>query len=430
MGAVVSAPLVLGDVMQYADALNYIFSLKTVSLNPSLERTTSALALLGNPQNSLKVIHIAGTNGKGSVAAMTAEILKAAGLKVGLFISPFIIDFCERIQVDGEFIPKSALCKFTKQVMSVQTVLKEKGLELGQFEFITVLAFLYFKNMNCDYVVLETGLGGRYDATNTVSKPLCTVITKISLDHTAILGDTIEKIAKEKVGIIKEGIPVVTCEQPQGAMKLIKETSLNLNASLLVTNLKNAEQIKINVNSTEFLFKGEHYKTSLLGRHQVENAILAITAVRTVLPNIAYNSLKRGLANVQHPARLELISNAPPIIIDGAHNPDGAITLADYLREAKFCGTLIFGGMKDKNISEVAKTLSNSAQKIITVAVQNNPRAETAENMKSIFSQFHNNVVAAKSYTQALSILENQPTVICGSLYLAADMRKLICKNH
>ena len=414
--------------MNYNEALNYIFSLKTVSLNPSLQRISMALDLLGNPQNSLKAIHIAGTNGKGSVASSVSKILIENGNKVGLFISPYIIDFTERIQINGSYISKTDLCRLTEQVNSIQVSLATSGLEMGQFEFITAVALLYFKEQNCDYVVLETGLGGKYDATNVFPDPECTVITKISYDHTAILGNTLEQIAGEKAGIIKYGVPCVTCQQSNEAFNVINNTCVNLASPLYTVKKSDISNVSISLNGTDFIYKGKKYFTSLCGTHQAENAALAIETVKRVDENISTNIINSGLAGVKHPARLEIFGSNPPVIIDGAHNPDGAKSLAEFLRSIKFCGNIIFGGMKDKNLKEVAEILSPFAQKVITVTVEDNPRAQTAEELAAIFSTY-NNVYVAKSYTEAICITNNTPTVICGSLYLAADMRKFFDKT-
>lgn len=415
--------------MNYNEALSYIFSLKTVSLNPNLGRISAALELLSNPQDGLKVIHIAGTNGKGSVASMISEILKADGKKVGLFVSPFIIEFAERIQINGAYIPKAELVKLTQKMIFVQENLKEKGIELGQFEFITAIALMYFKEQACDYVVLETGLGGKYDPTNIFKKPLCTVITKISFDHTAILGNTIEQISSEKAGIIKSEVPCITCLQNQKALKVLIECCKSLSSPLSIVDPTAAQNVETCFSHTSFSYNGEDYNLSLLGVHQVENALLAIEAVKIVLPNISNEVIKMGLVSVSHPARLEVIKNNPTVIIDGAHNPNGALALAIFLKTVDFNGNIIFGGMRDKNIDEVAKALSPFAKKIITVTVENNPRSETATNLKETFSRYNDNVFAAVDYNQALALTCDSPTIICGSLYLAADMRKYFDKT-
>ncbi len=416
--------------MNYTETLNYIFSLKTVSLNPSLERITTALELLDNPQNFLNVIHIAGTNGKGSVASMISEILKAHNKKIGLFVSPFIVDFTERIQINGSYIGKNDLCRLSERVAQIQSELSDRGLALGQFEFITAVALLYFKEQKCDYVVLETGLGGRYDATNIFSCPACTVITKISYDHTAILGETLKQIAGEKAGIIKSRVPCITCQQDREAFEVLNETCNSLEAPLTVINKDSIKDVKVGINGTTFSFKGAKYSTSLCGKHQTENAALAIETVKTVVPDISVATINKGLSRVRHPARLEIFESEYPVIIDGAHNPDGAANLAAFLREINFKGNLVFGGMKDKNIREVAELLSPFADKIITVTVENNPRAETAEKLKSLFGLYNNNVYAAKNYDEALALTSNAPTVFCGSLYLAADMRSYFDKTN
>lgn len=416
--------------MNYSEALNYIFSLKTVSLKPSLDRMTSALELIGNPQNSLRAIHIAGTNGKGSVASMISEILIAGGKKVGLFISPYIIDFAERIQVNGRYISQSDLSRLVNVVASVQPRLLEKNLELGQFEFITAVAFLYFKEQNCDYVVLETGLGGRFDATNVISNPICTVITKISYDHTAILGDTLKQIAGEKAGIIKHSTPCVTWDQHSEAMDVITDKCADSLAPMSIVNPKNISNVRLSLTGTAFKYKNQEFFTTLCGAHQAENASLAIETINYLGDPFSYEIINKGLREVKHPCRIEAFGENRSVIIDGAHNPDGARSLAAFLKTINFKGDMIFGGMKDKNLHDVAKILSPFASRVITVTVKNNPRAQKSEELKSIFLNYIDNVVAAESYDEALKLVEGNSALICGSLYLAADMRRYFDKTN
>ena len=415
--------------MNYNEALNYIFSLKTVSLNPSLARISAALEQLSNPQNSLKAIHIAGTNGKGSVASMIAKILEADFHKVGLFVSPYIIDFRERIQINGVYIAEDDLCRLTEQVASVNRKLSEKGIELGQFEFITAVALLYFKEQGCDYLVLETGLGGRFDATNVFDKPICTVITKISYDHTGILGNTLKEIAYEKAGIIKAGVKCVTCEQAWEAFEVVSHTCQQLNAPLNLIKTHDVENVETNLNGTSFIYQGKSFFTSLCGKHQAENAALALEAIRCIDKEVSDRAIVQGLKRVKHPARLEAFNDGK-VIVDGAHNPDGAQSLSDFLSEVNFKGNILFGGMKDKNIDEVAKILAPFADKIFTVTIKDNPRAQTAEELKSIFSIYSNNVYAINSYDEAFNLSVDTPLVVCGSLYLAADVRKRFDKTN
>ena len=415
--------------MTYKDVLSKIAEYKTVSLKPSLSRIEALLKKLKNPQNSLKVIHIAGTNGKGSVAAQLNAVLLKAGFRTGLFVSPFILDFCERIQYCGQMIPKEALVQNAIPVLKAADRLKTEGIPLSQFEVITAIAFLYFKEKQCDYCVLETGLGGRYDATNVIKKPLLTVITKISMDHVGVLGNTIAEIASEKAGIIKPSVPVITVPQEPAAMEIIQKTAKENAAPLKIVSKANAKSVSVGLSGTAFQYNDVEYRLNLLGLHQVENALLAITALNTMLPEISSNAVSTALNEVCHPARLEQINKEPLVLLDGAHNPDGAAALAEFLKRISFKGCILFGAMKDKDTEEIVRVLADYCETAVTVTVRNHPRAESAENLCKLFRSVGVRAVAAKDYDEALALMKGKPLLVCGSLYLAADMRPILLKK-
>lgn len=408
--------------MDYNTALNYIFSLDRFGGVAGLERITPVLEYFGNPQNKVKSLHIAGTNGKGSVAAMLNSCLQAAGYKVGLYMSPFIIEFCERIQINSQYISKEILADLVEMV---KDTCEKLDITLGQFEFITVVAFLYFEKENCNYMVLETGLGGRCDATNMVVKPEVSIITSISLDHTAILGDTISKIAKEKAGIIKSSVPVVTEAQENDAILVIKEACKQQNANLTVTDLPT--NIYIGIDSTNFNYKGLDYNISLVGKHQAYNATLCIEALKQLGVDNKY--ICKGLANTVHPARLEIISKKPLVVLDGAHNEGGAKALAEYLKTTNFKGTAIVAAMQDKDAKTVAKEIAPYLNNIIAVKLHDNPRALPPQKLAEYFSSFCN-VELAENYREALALAEGSPLLVCGSLYLAADIRPMLLQKY
>lgn len=411
--------------MNYNDALNFISSFKNVSLKPSLDRIKKLLNALGNPQNELKAIHIAGTNGKGSVAVTTANILKYADKKVGLFISPYVIDFKERIQINGEMINENDFLNVFNIVKEVYDSISD-GFTLSQFEFITAMAFVYFKKQNCDFVVLETGLGGRFDATNVCEKPVCTVLTSISLDHTTVFGNSLEDIAYEKTGIIKKDVPLIVSKQEPVVMEKIIETAKSNNAEIYYIDLKDCSNISATLNGTSYMYKEVEYWCNLLGEHQVENTLLAVNAAKTCIPDIDYSAINVGLSTVSHPCRLEIVSNNPLIIIDGAHNPKAAKVLKEFLLGNKFSGDLIFGAMKDKDYKEVLKELSKVCKRIIAVSIPNNNRAASGEEILFTAKKYFPECIVAKDYIEALEYSENNNTLICGSLFLASDIRKLI----
>ncbi len=390
------------------------------SLSAGLERIKKVLSVLDNPQNDFKSIHIAGTNGKGSVSAMVSSVFKTAGYKTGLFISPFIIDFRERIQINGEFISEEDLVYYADTI-------KSTGIELTEFEFITALAFLYFKNQGIDILICETGLGGRLDATNTLENLLCTVITKIGLDHTAVLGETIGEIAEEKCGILRDCPNITTPFQPDEALKVINNRAKNS----IIPDLDSLKILKSDIDGNTFIYKGEKFKTSLSGDYQLENALVAIEAVKNSGFEIPYDILYKGLKMAAFPARLEVISQNPLIILDGAHNPDGALALEKAMKKYSGKITAIIGMMKDKDVDEFLQITLKHCKNAVCVEVPNMPRTLSATELKAKTQAFCS-CQAAETLSCALAkakaVSKGEPIFIFGSLYLAGSIRPLLLK--
>ena len=297
-----------------------------------LDRTRTLLELLGSPQDRVPVVHIAGTNGKGSTSAFTAEILQAAGYKVGLFTSPFIIDFNERIQVNRQNIPQDDLYRIAKQVHDLGASMEDTP---TSFEALTAVAMEYFAYTECDIAVIEVGLGGRLDSTNVLKHPLVSAIAPISKDHTAILGDTIEAIAHEKAGIIKEGVPVVSNVQLPDAMRVLKDTCEEKNTTLTVIDA-DAIQVK-----TEGIAQVMSYKTiqdarlKMVGTYQPTNAAVAIEVAYELQRQgweITDADIVRGLEHTEWPGRFQIVQEKPYVIVDGGHNEQGAAVLAESLK--------------------------------------------------------------------------------------------------
>lgn len=399
--------------MNYSETLNFIHSLGNFSLPAGLDRIKKVLEILGNPQNDFKSIHIAGTNGKGSVTTFLASIFKEAGYKTGSFISPYIIDFRERIQIGGEFISETDLVKYAQMV-------KDTGVALTEFEFITAVAFLYFKENKIDILICETGLGGRLDATNTLENLAATVITKIGLDHTAVLGDTIEKIAEEKCGILRSCPAVTTPYQETDALKVIKSKSQNL-------IIPDVSCLKVDGNT--YIYKGEKFELSLLGDFQIENSLVAIETARNSGYDISYDAIYKGIKNAFFPARLEVISKEPLVLLDGAHNPDGAKVLAKELSKSKEKPIAIVGMMKDKNVSEVLSEVLKHCASAVCVTVPNNPRSMSGEELCEIANEFCKCSVA-DGLEKAIEKIKDQNAVIFGSLYLASAIRPLLLEKN
>ena len=402
--------------MDYSSALKYIHSLGMFSHPAGLERITAVLKALGNPQNAFDAIHLAGTNGKGSTATFISSIFRAEGLKTGLFISPFIIDFTERIQINGKFIPEERLCALTEAVRKTRIALTE-------FEFITAIAFLYFAQEKCDIAVIETGLGGRFDATNALTRKKVSVITKIGLDHTAILGNTYSKIAAEKCGIIKGEKTVSAPRQPRAAASVIKNAAV----SLTVPDMRKVKRKCVSFMGNSFSYKGNLYKTALGGDFQIDNAVTAIEAVRACGLDIKEESITAGLANAQFPARQELFDN---IILDGAHNPDGAAVLREAMLNCSGEITAIVGMMKDKNTDGVLKTLLPLCKTVIAVKASDSERSLTAQQMAQKAQRYCKDVIPADSLPSALETARLKAgsgnIFIFGSLYLASEIRPLL----
>ena len=403
--------------MNYKQTLEYIHSLGKFTLPASLDRIKAVMNKLNNPHNKFKSIHIAGTNGKGSVSAMLSSVFKEAGYKTGLFISPFIIDFKERIQINGEFISEKDLIEFSQIIIDTHV-------KLNEFEFITAVAFLYFSEKKCDLVICETGLGGRLDATNVLENKIATVITKICLDHTAILGDSLKTIASEKCGILRECPTVTTPYQPQEAYNVIKSKAKNL----IVPCIDKLEIPDNYSDSNTYIYNGQEYKISLKGDFQIENSLMVIEAVRACGFDIAQHIVYKALANTYFPARMETVCEKPLVIIDGAHNPDGANVLAKELKKFNGKAVAIIGMMKDKDCKQVLKTTLPNCKEAVLVEVKGLSRSLSAEQLYTMASEFCNCKIAT-DYENALSkarvIAGDSPIFVFGSLYLAADMRKL-----
>ncbi len=402
--------------MNYIETLDYIHSLGNFSMPATLSRIRSVAEKFCNPQNEYKSIHIAGTNGKGSVSAMLASVFKEAGFKTGLFISPFIINFRERIQINGEYISENDLCSYSERI-------RELNIPLTEFEFITAVAYLYFKEKNIDILICETGLGGRLDATNILDNKIANVITKIGLDHTAILGDTIEKIAAEKCGILRECPTVTTAFQDKRALDVIKSKA----GELHLPDLASLEIIGENT----YIYNGRKYELSLKGDYQIENSLMVLELLKCIDYDIPYDTVCKALKNTFFPARMEKLCDNPPIILDGAHNPDGAEVLSLELKKYKNV-TAIVGMCRDKDCDEFLKQTLQLCKKAVVVEIKNQPRSLSLDEIYDMASKY-TEVYKANDYETALKIAKDisneNPIFIFGSLYLASGIRENLIKK-
>lgn len=402
--------------MNYSETINYIHSVPRFSRVLGNDALKKLLACLGNPQNGLKYIHIAGTNGKGSAAAMCESILRRAGYKTGLFTSPYIEVYNERIRVNGENIPNDALSRI---VTRIRAVMEENGAFVSEFALGTAAAFVYFAEQNCDYVILEVGMGGLLDATNVIEKAEATAIMSISIDHTQYLGGTIEKIAREKCGIIKENAAVaVYMPQDKRALDVIEKTCAEKRAQLVLCGEPTEE-------GNGFSYKGRRYELSLKGSYQPYNAAVAVEIAKLLIErgaHISDDDIYGGLLSTSWPARFEFLSDR--LIIDGSHNPDGMRTLAESLLRLKKKVTLVLAMLEDKEHGECLSYISGFADRIVATEIDA-PRcldayAAAAETMRPALIE----TSLEKAINGALAFDDNV-VCVCGSLYAAGSARRL-----
>ena len=426
--------------MRYEEAMKYITEVGNFGSNYGLERTYKLLEYLGNPEKDLKFIHIAGTNGKGSTTSMIAEILMGAGYKVGMYTSPFIEEFEERIQINRNNIPKEKLASLMDEVKAaVDKVIEDGYSHPTEFEIITVLMLLYFKKENIDFGVIEVGLGGTLDSTNVIT-PVLQVITSISFDHTNLLGNTLEEIAGEKAGIIKSGIPTVIYPQKAEALKVIENKCSEMNSKLYIANCDNFKFE--NVVNEDRPYQLLNYNNEvdillpLLGEHQITNLSVAMTAIEVLnninITNILLDSIVKSIKKVKWKGRLEVLSKNPYVVIDGAHNIQGIETLSRNINKYfKYENLyLILGILADKDVQEMNKVIAPMAKKIYAVT-PNSIRAELAEDLKREIIKYNENCEAYDDYKEAyLTAIndanENDFVLASGSLYMIGDMRKII----
>nr|WP_113886153.1 folylpolyglutamate synthase/dihydrofolate synthase family protein [Clostridium butyricum]AXB84419.1 bifunctional folylpolyglutamate synthase/dihydrofolate synthase [Clostridium butyricum] len=430
--------------MTYEEAMEYISNVGMFGSNYGLERTHRLLELLGSPQNKLKLIHIAGTNGKGSTTSMISKVLIGMGFKVGMYTSPYLEVFEERIQINGVNIPKDKLIDNLENVKYAVSKVIEEGYEHPtEFEIITALMFLYFYNEKIDYGVIEVGLGGRLDSTN-VMIPKVSVITSISMDHINILGNTIEEIAKEKSGIIKEDVPVILYPQKKEAEDVILKAAHNNNSKVYYVktddgNLKGIDYDNITQNVQVNGLNGIYnVDLPLLGEHQILNLCVAIKAVEVLcqVEKIQYNKeiIEESLKDVKWIGRLETLNRNPLIVIDGAHNIDGIRVLKNNIRKYfKYNKMyLLLGILADKQVDEMIKEITPMAEKIFALTPHSD-RAELSEDLKREIEKVNQNVEAFDDYNEAineaLKVAEDDDLIlVSGSLYMIGDMRKIINK--
>ena len=427
--------------MNFQEAVNYLTSLSKFGINLGLSRMEYLLQQFGNPEENLKVIHVAGTNGKGSTVTMTANILKEAGFRVGVYISPHLYCFTERMTINGEPIPQEKLAELTARVKpTLERLPLETDLdEATEFEVTTLLAFLYFMEEKVDFVILEVGLGGRLDATNVVRKPLVSVVTNVDLDHMDQLGNTLREIAGEKAGIIKENSLVVTASYEPEVLDVIKEVCQEKKARLwqvgkdILWEKGPCSLFKQCFNLEVAGKRYENMETGLLGEHQILNAATAfgvMEALRERGFSIDERAIRAGLAKSKWPGRLEIMQENPLVIVDGAHNEAGAKILRKALEEVFEYEKLVLllGIFADKAVGDVVKELVPLASRVI-VAKSHNPRALTPEELAEEVKNYTDQVIVKEEIlagVQAALALAGPRDMVCiaGSLSTMSEARK------
>lgn len=412
--------------MTFEQAIAYIEDFTWSKSRLGLERVRALLHAMDDPQKRLKFIHVAGSNGKGSTCAMLDSILRCAGYKTGLYTSPYIQEFCERIRVNGENIPGDALARITQQVREIADNMADHP---SQFELVTAIAMQFFAGQSCDVVVLEVGMGGALDSTNVIDSPEVAVITNIGLEHTEYLGNTLEEIASAKGGIIKPGSTAVCYECAPEVMRTLKKICGEQGVKYLISAASDAQGISAGLAGQRFSRKGVLYELPLLGAHQIRNAAVALETVDALrargweIPEAAVHD---GLRLVKWPARFEILSREPLFILDGGHNPQCAQALVqniiDYLPGQKI--TFLMGVLKDKDYGQMLDLIEPFAAKIVCLT-PDNPRALSGDELARLAGERGIPAMSCPSIEEGIlhALQSNEPVIAFGSLYLAGQIR-------
>ena len=418
--------------MDYQEALAYIHAVHWQGHKPGLDRIRTLLAALGNPHKQLRFVHVAGTNGKGSTAAMLDSCLRAAGYKTGLFTSPYINRFNERVQVDGVPIPDGDLVRLVERVQPAAAAMADTPTE---FEFITALGMLWFAEQRCDIVVLEVGLGGALDSTNVIDPPECAVITALGLDHVKELGPTLADIAAAKAGIIKPGSPAVSYGGAPEADRVIAAAARACGAPLTVVDFTRLRLRGAGLDGQTFDFDGLAGLTlPLLAGYQPRNAAVAVTALRALRArgwDIPDEAIRRGLASVRWPGRFELLRRSPPFLLDGSHNAHGMRATADSLRSLfpgqKF--VFLVSIMADKDADEMLRLLLPLAKAFVTVTAPSPraiPAADLAARIEALGGRAEPAASIPAAVERAAALAAGGPAAALGTLYFSGEVRQAV----
>ena len=414
--------------MTYEDSLRFIHSLDKYGSRPGLDRIQRLADLVPGIMDQ-RFIHVAGTNGKGSVCKIVERILSMAAYRVGMFTSPYITDYRDQIQISGTPVCKEDFAAAVEYLMPKMQQLSAEGVIITEFEFLTVLALTVFKRAKCDFVICEAGMGGLLDATNIIKDPLIAVITRIDIDHTAFLGDTVEAIAYQKAGIIKENCVTVLSHQKEEAYSVIASVAKSKNSDLWRAGDTPVTVNEVTRDGTSFTYRGEEMRLSLVGRHQIENLRCALTVIEALRDRYGVQikpaAVSLGVQHAKEPARFEKLHDDPTVILDGAHNPNGMRAFAQTVRELYPEGdkTLVIGMLADKDHAALQYLKGLFTRAVVTDI--DNPRAlpaqELAQKLCGISADIEVIGDVREAYEKALSYGDD--IFICGSLYLAREIR-------
>ena len=419
--------------MNYTETLSWIHGTERFGSRLGLGRMGRLLHRMGDPHLKVPFIHVAGTNGKGSTTTLIASALTAGGFKTGKFISPYILEFRERMQIDGQMIPEETLAALATRLRPIAEEFKAAGDPVTEFELVTVLGLCWFAEQNCDIAVLEVGLGGRLDATNIIPPPVVAVITRIDYDHTAILGDTLSAIAGEKCGIVKRGSTVISYPDQAGeALAVIRRRTEEENDPLLLPDLSQLTVLSSGLCGSRFCYRGEKYSIPLPGPHQVLNAVTALEALKALSDTrfaVSPQEIAAGFAAARFPARLELLRQSPPVLLDGAHNPNGGRALCDAVKSLGLHDlTAVVGMLRDKDCLPVLQMMAPYCARMIVTTVPN-PRSYPAEEFAGLARSVCPRVTVCPDCEEAarLALAEGgNGVLVFGSLYLASAVRPVM----
>ena len=421
--------------MDYAQAAERLKQTARLGWKPGLESVRRLCTLLGNPQDAVPTVHVAGTNGKGSTCAMIASALRAAGYKTGLYTSPHLTDWRDSFEIDGKKITQEAFACALTEVYVQADAMAAEGLVPTEFEILTACAFHWFARSGCDIAVIETGMGGRLDATNVIAHPLVSVITPISYDHLAYLGDTLTQIAREKCGIIKPGgVTVYAPDQPEEALRVIRETAEKSGNALIVPDAEQLKEVQIGTDGTSLVYRGIETHVRMGGAHQAANAMTAIEALIALRQRgfeITDAAIGQGISEAYLPARQEILREHPLVMLDGAHNLQGIESLAQTVRRIPNRPLIVVMGMlADKQYAQSIEIMASLCDRFIAIS-PDNPRALSPEAAAEVARRSGVDVTAHERIEDAVRSAAafagtDGAIVICGSLYMADAARRAV----